>query len=325
MKQKIKNKIYHKEITKEEIVELSTLPLGELTNFADTVRKDFLGNAFDICTIINGKSGKCSENCKFCAQSAHYPTKAKEYPLLDEKTIVDDASQKLEQGVVRYSIVTSGKKLTSDELDHLAHIYPKIGANGNYICASHGLLSLEDLKLLRDAGVQRYHNNLETSERFFPHVCTTHTYEDKLSTLKNAKKAGMEICSGGIFGLGETLEDRIDMAFTLKELDVHSIPINILAAIPGTPFENIPFLSYDEVARSVALYRLIHPDAFLRLAGGRGLLKDHGKKLLQSGANALITGDMLTTDGYTVESDLQMISSLDYKVKQPILSNTIDL
>ena len=181
------------------------------------------------------------------------------------------------------------------------------------ICGSFGLLSTEQYKRLREAGVTRIHNNLETSANYFSKVCTTHTHEDKLQAIKNAREAGMSICSGGIMGLGESVEDRIDMAIELRGLNVKSVPVNMLNPIPGTPFEKNKKLTIDDMCRIVAVYRFILPDASIRLAGGRGLLPGHGRECFKSGANAVISGDMLTTAGYTIESDMNMIHELGYK------------
>ncbi|MBP2664199.1 MAG: biotin synthase, partial [Firmicutes bacterium] len=173
----------------------------------------------------------------------------------------------------------------------------------------------EQLQQLKAAGVARYHNNLETSRRYFPHICTTHTYDDKIATIKNALAAGLEVCSGGVMGLGETIEDRIAMALDLRSLGVKSIPVNVLNPIKGTPLGNTPKLTADEVARIVAVYRFILPDAAIRLAGGRGLLADKGKAVFQSGASAAISGDMLTTAGISISNDMALLKDLGFEVK----------
>lgn len=293
---------------------LLNIDLENLCYEADSIRNYFCGNRFDICTIINGKCGKCSEDCKYCAQSAYYQADIKAYPLLDTDTILKDAKYNYSKGVLRYSVVTSGQKLNSDELDKLLNTYELLNNTEISICASHGLLDYDDLVKLKKSGVSRYHNNLETSENYFPKICTTHTFRAKINTIKAAQKAGLEICSGGIMGLGETMEDRIDMAFSLRSLNVTSIPLNILNPISGTPFENNPILGIDEVRRIVAIYRFILPKAAIRIAGGRFLMSDKGKNIFKSGANAAITGDMLTTKGITIDDDKQMIAKLGYEV-----------
>lgn len=315
---KLKDEIIkgHK-ITREEAHQLVGVELEALCTAADEIRSHFCENAFDICTIINGKSGRCSENCKYCAQSVHYPVEVEEYPMLDTQEIVKEAKYNEEKGILRYSVVTSGRQLTEQETKQVCQSYRAVcEVCGISVCASHGLLSYEQMVKLKEAGVSRYHNNLETSRRYFPNICTTHTYEDKVNTIKAAQKAGLEVCSGGIMGLGETMEDRIDMAFELRELGIRSIPINILNPIKGTPLEDVTPLSTEEVRRIVALYRFILPDNMLRLAGGRGLLPDKGKSVFRSGANAAISGDMLTTSGITIDEDMKLLKSLGYEVKK---------
>lgn len=237
---KIKDKIISGEkITYNEALLLIDAPLKELLKAADEIRKHFCSNIFDVCSIINAKSGKCSENCKFCAQSAHYQTNINEYPLLDKDTIVKNALYMAEKGVLRFSIVTSGKALTDKDVEILAETIKEIKSKSNIsICASLGLLTDENFKKLKDAGLERVHNNLEASKNFFPDVCTTHTFDDKVNALKAALKSGLSVCSGGIIGLGESMQDRIDLAFSLKELGIKSVPVNILSPVKGTPYEN---------------------------------------------------------------------------------------
>lgn len=315
----LKEKVFAgKNITRQETLRLKEEPLEELTSAADEIRKHFLGEQFDMCCIINGKSGKCSENCKFCAQSAFYHTGAEAYPLLDTDKILEDAKEKRKRGVPRYSIVTSGKRLSDKEIEDMCQTVTKIRQEtGLSVCVSFGLLDARQFEQLKQAGVTRIHNNLETSRRYFPQVCTSHSFEDKINAIRAAKKAGLEVCSGGIVGLGETWEDRIDLALTLRELEIKSVPVNMLNPIPGTPFEKNKRLTEEEMRRIVAVLRFLLPDAFIRLAGGRGLLNDKGERCFLSGANATITGDMLTTAGYTVESDRTMLEKLEYKLADP--------
>lgn len=220
------------DISKEDAISLLEVGLDELLYNSKLITNHFHSNKFDLCTIINGKSGKCSEDCKYCAQSAHYNCLIEKYPLLDKETIVNDAIECYKKGINRYSIVTSGKRLTKDEIISLCDIYKEIGRNCDIkLCSSHGLLSYDDFVMLKDAGVTRYHNNLETSLRYFPEICTTHTIDQKISTIKNAQKAGLEVCSGGIIGLGESDIDRIDLAFELRNMGIRSIPLNLLNPI----------------------------------------------------------------------------------------------
>lgn len=314
---KLKDKILSGyNITYNEALSLIETPLNELLEAADEIRKHFCSNIFDICSIINAKSGKCSENCKFCAQSAHYKTNISEYPLLDKETIIKNALYMAEKGVLRFSIVTSGKALTDKDVEILADTIKEIKSKSNIsICASLGLLTDENFKKLKDAGLERVHNNLETSENFFSSVCTTHTFDDKINALKAALQSGLSVCSGGIIGLGESMQDRIDLAFSLKELGIKSVPLNILSPVKGTPYENNKPLSEEEILKTISIFRFILPDAFIRLAGGRAFLSDKGKKAFLSGANAAITGDMLTTYGISVDTDMQIIKETGYIVE----------
>lgn len=304
-------------LTKEDALSLLDSDLELLCKCADELRKHFLGNSFDICTIINGKSGRCSEDCKYCAQSSHYKTSIQKYPLVDFNTLKKDVLYNENKGILRYSVVTSGKSLSDEELSEVCKSYIKLRNTSNIsLCASHGLLSLDQFKKLKEAGVTRYHNNVETSRRNFRNICTTHTYDDKINALKNAMKAGLEVCSGGIFGLGENMEDRIDMAFEIRDLGIKSIPINILNPIKGTPYENNSILTIDEICRVIAIYRFIIPNAAIRLAGGRNLMNDKGKKAFLSGANAAISGDMLTTLGINIDEDMKLLKNLGFEVKK---------
>ena len=312
--QELKRQVLNgKLIGKEEALWLAEAPLEELCRAADEIRKAFCGNGFDICTIINGKSGRCSEDCKYCAQSAFYHTGAGEYPLLGTEELTAQARYNDERGVLRYSIVTSGKRLSDQEVDRMCESIRDIKEEtGISVCVSFGLLNEDQYRRLKRAGAKRVHNNLESSESYFPEVCTTHTYEDKLAAIRAAKAAGLSVCSGGIMGLGETMEDRIDMALTIREQGIRSIPVNLLNPIPGTPYENNERLSLEDMRRIVAVFRFLVPDASIRLAGGRGLLPDKGRACFLSGANAAISGDMLTTAGITIGQDMEMLSELGY-------------
>ncbi len=306
-----------KAITRDEVLRLYNQPLRELCREADRIRRHFCSNGFDLCAIVNAKSGRCSENCRFCAQSGANRTGAQEYPLLDEEEIVRQARRNAEQGILRYSMVTSGRRLTDEEVGRMCRAAERICRETSLsVCVSFGLLDEAQYRRLKAAGVTRVHNNLETSRRNFPNICTTHTFADKLRAIRAAQSAGLFVCSGGIMGLGETIEDRIDMALTLRELEIKSVPVNMLNPIPGTPLgENEP-LSAEDMCRIVAVYRFLLPDAAIRLAGGRGLLADRGRSCFMSGANAAISGDMLTTAGITAETDKQMFKELGYEVRR---------
>lgn len=311
----MKNKVLQGEvINKTEALAISQAPLNELCSAANEIRAYFCGNAFDICTIINAKSGRCSENCKYCAQSSFYQTKLEEYPLLNTSTILEQARYSDEQGVLRYSLVTSGKSLSDAELEQIcASIRTVRQQTGISICASLGLLNEEQFRKLNEAGVSRIHNNLETSRSYFGKVCTTHSYEDKIAAILAARNAGLNVCSGGIMGLGETMQDRIDMAIAIRELGIRSIPVNMLNPIPGTPYADHLPLTSEEMSRIVAVFRFLVPNASIRLAGGRGLLPDKGRQCFLSGANAAISGDMLTTSGISIEQDMKMLAELGYQ------------
>lgn len=313
--QQLKEKVLEGElISKKEALSLEQEDLEELCTSADQIRAYFCKNIFDICTIINGKSGKCSENCKFCAQSSYYPTKVEEYPLLPKEDILKQALYNEERGVLRYSVVNSGRRASKEELDEICNTLEYVQQHCNIaLCVSLGLLDETGFAQLKQAGIHRIHNNLETSRRFFPEICSTHTYEDKIQSIKAAQSVGIKVCSGGIMGLGETVEDRVDMALDLRDLGVQSVPVNLLNPIAGTPFGEREKLTNQQFRRIIAMYRFILPSASIRLAGGRGLLPDKGELAFQSGANATISGDMLTTSGTTIQSDIALIEKLDYE------------
>lgn len=314
--QELKNKILNEDYvtTREDAIKLLEADLDELTSAANEIREKLHGKDFDFCSIINGRSGRCSENCKYCAQSSYYHTGAPEYKLLGTEEILADAKKREAAGIPRYSIVTSGRTLSNSDVEQISETIRRIKKETKLsVCLSSGLLNREQFDKLKAAGLTRFHNNLETYRRHFPDVCTTHTYDDKIATLHNALAAGLEICSGGIMGLGETMEDRIDMCIDLRELGVKSTPINVLNAIPGTPFENLPKVTNDEFCRIVAIYRFINPKAYLRLAGGRKVLGDDGERAFKSGANATITDDMLTTSGVKSAKDFELVKKLGFE------------
>ena len=303
------------QLTKKEAMTLYGQPLEELCTMADTVRARFHAQAFSLCTIVNGKSGRCTENCRFCAQSAHYHTEAAVYPLCDQEEILAQAKRWQAQGVPRFGIVTAGRRLSGREVEEMCRTIRRVRRETEIsLCVSFGLLREEEYRALKEAGVERCHANLETSRRYFPQMCTTHTYEDKVTNIQRARAAGLEVCSGGILGMGESWEDRLDLAVSLAELEISSIPLNLLRPIPGTPYEGMEPISNEDVLRTVAFFRYINPTAWIRMAAGRGQFPDGGAELFRSGANAAITGDMLTTTGTGIAEDRTMFAQLGYEI-----------
>ncbi len=290
--------------------------LQELCEGADRIRAYFIGDKVDLCSIINGRSGRCPEDCKYCAQSAHYHTNCEVYDFLPEEKIVEACKMNESEGVDRFSIVTAGKALTGEEFDKAIHAFETMHRECKIdLCASMGFLNEEQLHRLHEAGVTSYHHNIETSKRNFPNICSTHTYDQKIETLKKVKAEGMCACSGGIVGMGETWEDRLDMAISLAELGIDSIPINALMPIKGTPLENLSQITEDEILRTIAFFRYINPLANIRLAAGRALLSNDGETAFRSGASASITGNMLTTVACaTIRSDREMLKNLNRDV-----------
>ncbi len=302
-------------VNASEALDLYQEPLEDLCSEADRIRRHFCSDRFDICAIVNGKCGRCSENCRFCAQSAFNDTGVESYPLLSSDVIADAAEKAALHGIQRFSIVTLGRKLSSGEVDAMCSTARSIHERcGISLCVSFGLLDENAFRKLKESGVSRVHCNIETSRRYFPYICTTHSFDDKIATIKAAQSAGLEVCSGGIMGLGETPEDRIDMAITLRELGIMSIPLNMLNPIPGTPFGNNKKLTSDDMRRIIAVFRFLIPGSAIRMAGGRALLPDNGRSCFLSGANAAISGDMLTTAGITAAKDMEMLAELEYRV-----------
>ncbi len=306
-------------VTLEEAITLSQTDDKEaLYLAAEEITKALCPANFDLCSIINAKSGRCSEDCKWCAQSRHFKTKVEEYELLDSAECVKWAKHNHAQGVGRYALVTSGRKLSPREIESACKIYRDIATQTPInMCASMGLLTLEELRALKDAGVNRYHCNLETAPSHFGTLCTTHTQEEKIRTIRDAQSLGMNICSGGIIGMGESMEQRIELALLLRDLEVDSIPINILQPIAGTPLENAAPLTPDEILTTVAIYRFITPKGWLRFAGGRAQMsRETTIRAMKIGVNSAIVGDMLTTVGSKIKDDKALVAEVGYQLNQ---------
>jgi biotin synthase len=312
--EKIMAKIFiGEQINLPEALLLYQEDLHILLNVADKIRQKFCGDAFDFCSIINAKSGCCSEDCKYCAQSRHYNTQIEVFPLLAIDEILARAIYDESSGIKRFSLVTSGKVLPENDFVKILDIYRTLRAKTKLqLCASLGIISYEQAVALKNAGVTRYHHNLEVCRSYFAKTCTTHTYEDRVIAIKNAKKADLEICCGGIFGVGESFLERISLAFELRDLDVKSIPINILIPIKGTPLGDMHSLAAIELVKSIVIFRFVLPDAIIRLAGGRQQLGDNILACLQGGVNALLTGDYLTTTGNKTKDDFELVKSSGY-------------
>lgn len=288
--------------------------LDFLCDQADRIRLALCGNTIDSCSIINARSGLCGEDCKWCAQSVHHSTGCDKYDFLSADKVLEAGRYNEREGIHRFSLVTSGRTLSEKDTDKACEAYRLLGDKTDlYLCASMGLLSEEQLQKLADAGVKRYHCNMETSSKVFPHLCSTHTQEQKRATIEAARRVGMEICSGGIIGMGEAMSDRIDFAFELAEMGVDSVPMNILNPIPGTPLENTPLISEEEIIRTGAVWRFILGDKFIRFAGGRGRLsKDSMLRMLRGGVNGVLMGDMLTTVSHDIATDRVLFEEAEY-------------
>jgi len=295
-----------------DITELQALPLAELMRQALATKLARRGASFSLCSIINAKSGRCSEDCHFCAQSAHYQTEAPVYPLLDKAQIIAAAREAKKIGASRFSLVTSGRGLASEDLPQVLKIICAIRTEvGIKVCASLGILGEAELGQLKEAGVSRYHHNLESSREFFPQVCTSHSFGDRVATIKAAQAVGLSVCSGGIFGLGESEADRLSMATSLVECGIDSVPINILIPLEGTPCARLAPLSIPEILRSIALYRLILPQAAIRLAAGReSALSDFLSSAFMAGADGMMIGGYLTQRGRSPEADRQFAEDI---------------
>lgn len=291
---------------------------NELYEAADKVREVLCGKYFDTCSIINARSGRCSEDCKWCSQSHKHKTGIDEYPLIGVEEAMKLAKENDGARVRRYSLVTSGRTMTDSQIDAVVEIYKELRKEtGLFLCASMGLLTKPQLQKLYDAGVRRYHCNIETAPSHFPSLCTTHTTAEKVQTIKWAKEVGMDACSGGIIGMGETDEQRVEMACYLREIGVRSIPVNVLMPIKGTALENQASLTIEEILRTMSMFRLVNPKAYIRMAGGRASYWKESDLALKCGVNSSIVGDMLTTIGAkSIEDDMERFEAAGYSLKE---------
>jgi len=285
--------------------------LQDLFASAVKVRRRYRGDSIDLCAIINAKSGACPEDCSYCAQSSRSVADVEVYPLVDLDLIREKAAQAADDSVKRFCIVTSGKRVSKADMKRIGEAVGAVRKLGLLPCATLGLLDYDDLVFLRDAGLERYHHNIETSERYFPEICSSHTFADKLRTIEAVRKAGVSLCSGGIFGMGETWDDRLDMAFLLKDLDVDSVPVNYLTPIQGTPMGGMSTLDPLEALKIISVFRFVLPDSNIRVCGGRlQTLGELNPLLFMAGADGLLVGNYLTTAGRSFAHDVDLIRML---------------
>jgi len=307
------------QVSYEEGCELAALPreaIPSLLALAEEIRIRYKDNKIFTCSIINAKSGKCTEDCAYCSQSSYHKTDVEIYPLKNEEEIVTDAVRMREAGASRYSMVTSGYMVTDKDMDTICAAAERIRKEtGMEVCSSLGILTKEMAKQLVDSGVTNYHHNLETARSHFHEICTTHKYEEDIETVILAKDAGMNVCCGGIMGLGENWEQRVELACTIRELDVTSIPLNFLNPIPGTRLENQPLVKPMDALKSIALFRMINPEKNITICGGREVtLRDFQSWIFMAGANGVMVGNYLTTSGRDTQADMEMIRELNMKI-----------
>lgn len=296
-------------LDKEELLDLYNTDLETLLELSS----QYMSKNIEFCSLVNARSGKCSQNCKYCAQSSHYRTDIETYPLIDKEEVLKAAKEAKEYGVNHFAIVTSGKDPEEENFDKIIELIQEINkVDGISSCASIGILNEEDAKKLADAGLKRFHHNINTSQSYYPEVCTTHTWEDRVNTCKLVKKYGMELCCGVILGMGETVEQRIEMAMELAEIQPDSIPINILMPIPQTPFENYgDKIDEENILRTLAVFKIANPNSVLRFCGGRLRLSKKNQELaLKTCVEGILTGNYLTTTGKSPQEDLKTVEKL---------------
>ena len=302
--------IITEDITKEKLLKLYNEDLDTLLKESAKYMKDKI----EFCSLVNARNGKCSQNCKYCAQSSHYNTDVESYPLINSEEVKKAVSEAKENHVNRFAIVTSGKSPDESDFEGILDLIKEVNkVDGIKSCASIGILTEEQAKKLSEAGLVRFHHNINTSSSYYGEVCTTHSWQDRLNTCKLVKKYGMELCCGVILGMGETVEQRVEMALELREIHPESIPINILMPIKNTPFENY-FDKIDEenILRTLAIFKIANPDSILRFCGGRmRLSEEKQRKALQSCVEGILTGNYLTTTGKSPKEDLALVKELN--------------
>lgn len=296
-------------LNKEELLDLYNSDLNTLLELSS----QYMSENIEFCSLVNARSGKCSQNCKYCAQSSHYRTDIETYPLINKEEVLKAAKEAKGYGVNHFAIVTSGKDPEEENFDKIIELIKEINkVDGISSCASIGILNDEEAKKLSDAGLKRFHHNINTSQSYYPEVCTTHTWEDRVNTCKLVKKHGMELCCGVILGMGETVEQRIEMAMELAEIQPDSIPINILMPIPQTPFENYgDKIDEENILRTLAVFKIANPNSVLRFCGGRLRLSEKNQELaLKTCVEGIMTGNYLTTTGKKPQEDIKIVEKL---------------
>lgn len=299
---------------KEQTKSFLLLNETEMLNKTLLLRQKTFGRKISFCSIINARNGLCEMDCAFCAQSKNNVLPGTSWPMLKPDILKNKVEKLLENPISRIGIVTSGKKLADRELEAFCQFLDLCSTDiKKRICASFGSLEKEKLKLLKDHGLAHYHHNLETSENFYPNVSKCQKWRNRLLTVLHAKDIGLQVCSGGIFGIGETWDDRIDLALCLKEAEISHIPLNFFTPVKGTPLENKKILDAGAALKIIALFRFILPEATLRICGGRtAVLQNQEDKIFKAGANAMMTGNYLTTSGSNIDYDLQLLKQYGY-------------
>ena len=294
----------------KEILDTKGTDIFDLIIFANKIRIKYKNDEIYTCTIINAKSGQCSENCAFCSQSVHHNTKIQVYPLLTKDKMLEKAIQMYEIKATHYSFVTSGYSVSDKDIEIISETAKEIKEKTNLrLCASLGILNKNKAERLYEAGIENYHHNLETARSYFNNVCTTHKYEEDINTIIVAKEAGLNVCSGGIMGLGESWEQRVELAYILKDLDVNSIPLNFLNPISGTKMENMQILNTFDALKTIAVFRFINPVKNIGICGGReATFEDFQSWIFPAGANGFMIGNYLTTIGRNINVDLKLMN-----------------